>query len=250
MSKYATAPARHHLARVRLHKDAADRPPWLAAIAILHGVDRLKDLLVAYAAGDDHARDLLLADLYPDVERRVHRALDRDFRPQNQWLIPLFSTGDIVQEVFLGVVRGLEGFAEKDPEELRAWIAKLVKNRIVDRLRFHGAQRRDARRQKKPRDERGDSVILPHDDPSPSMCASLEERAALFERAILELGERERQLWRLRFEDERSFEEVASEMSYANSESARAAFRSLRAKLLVRLRRLGIELDAGGDDTQ
>ncbi len=203
---------------------------------------RLTDLLTRAAKGDAEACDALLVELYPDVQQRVHEALARDFRPKNQWILPLFSTSDIVQDVFLGIVRGIGGFADQDEEHLRAWITTQVKNRILDRLRFHQAGKRDARKEAKPRDDKG-RTILPGTDQTPSLCAALEERAELFNQALGTLSERERELWQLRFEQGASFADVAAALDYKNEESGRAAFRALRAKLVVRLRRLGIGVD-------
>jgi RNA polymerase sigma factor (sigma-70 family) len=207
---------------------------------------QLQDLLTRAAQGDPQAKDALLQRLYPDVAARVHDALARDFRPKRGWLLPLFSTSDIVQDVFLGVIGGLEGFAGKSEDELRAWIATQVRNRIVDRLRFHQAQRRDVRRNVKPRDSAGDTVLPGAGDPTPSVCAALDERARLLAQALDELSPRDRELWCQRFEEELSHDAIASRLGYANAESARAACRALRAKLAVRLRRLGIETSGAG----
>ena len=208
----------------------------------------LTRLLTDAANGNEEAKATLLEQLYPEVQRKVHLALSKEYRPQNQWMLSLFSTGDIVQDVFLGVCRGLSSFKDRDETELRSWIAAQVKNRIIDRIRFHQAKRRDAPREKKPRDAEGNTVLLPARDPSPSTCVVLDERAAIFDRALAELGERETELWHLRFQEEKSFAEVATAMGYSSAESARAAFRDLRAKLTVRLRRLGLqELQDGGD---
>jgi RNA polymerase sigma factor (sigma-70 family) len=199
----------------------------------------LRDTLAAAARGERAAIDTLLADTYPQVRRMVHDLLARDFRPGNRWIGAMFSTNDIVQDVFLGVITSLEGFTGDHDAEFHRWVATQIRNRIVDRLRFHRAQRRDARR-----DIAADAsggVPLPGREPTPSHCASLDERALLFERALTTMNERERALWELRFEQERSFADIAAAMGYSDAESARSVFRALRAKLTVRLRRLGIE---------
>jgi len=202
----------------------------------------IHELIRLAASGDAEARNSLLATLYPDVERRVHELLSREFRPNNRWILPFFSTSDIVQDVFIGVVQGLGKFAEQTEDELRAWIATQVKNRIIDRLRFHQAKLRDVNRDRTPEDF--STEFQPEHRRTPSMIMSLEERATLFDQALAELRERERDLWRLRFDDELPFAEVAQKLGYASEGSARVAYQTLRAKLMVRMRRLGISTDA------
>jgi len=168
----------------------------------------------------------------------LYELLSREFRPNNRWILPFFSTSDIVQDVFIGVVQGLDKFAEQSEDELRAWIATQVKNRIIDRLRFHQAKRRDVKRDRTPEDF--STEFQPEHRRTPSMIVSLEERANLFGKALAELRERDRELWRLRFDEELPFAEVAEQLGYASEGSARVAYQTLRAKLMVRMRRLGI----------
>lgn len=200
----------------------------------------LRETLHSAARGDRAAIDKLLAEAYPEVRRLVHAQLARDHRPGNRWVGALFSTDDIVQDVFLGVIQGLGDFAGEADREFYGWIATQVKNRIVDRMRFHRAQRRDVRRQAPPPDASGPPPIAAA-DPTPSRHAMLDERARLFELALATMTEREKQLWELRAEQDLGFAEIAERLAYADAESARSVFRALRAKLIVRLRRLGIE---------
>ena len=199
----------------------------------------LRETLQRAARGDRAATDALLAETYPTVQRLVHAQLARDYRPGNRWIAALFSTGDIVQDVFLGVIQGLGDFAGSDDDEFRAWLATQVRNRIVDRVRFHRAQRRDVGRELAP--DASDAPVFAARDATPSRHALLDERARLFEQALAGMTEREKQLWELRYEQDLGFAEVAASMGYADAESARSVFRALRAKLIVRLRRLGLE---------
>ena len=209
-------------------------------------------LLAEAARGDEAARARLLEELYPEVQRQVHALLERDYRTKNHWIVPLFSTGDIVQDLFLGLGKELCAHdpARRDlPDDegsLRAFLAARIKNRIVDRMRFFTRQRRDARGMQRIETASGSALPVASPDPSPSTCASLEERGSLFADAFASLDAREHELWRLRYDEERPFDEIAANMKYKNGESARAAFRALRAKLAVRLRRLGIDLAEGG----
>ena len=66
--------------------------------------------------GDLEARDALVRQFYPRVRELVHRELQRGFRQRHRWILPLFSTGDIVHEVFQQVLAELERFEGGDEE--------------------------------------------------------------------------------------------------------------------------------------
>lgn len=201
----------------------------------------LNDLLRAAADGDEDARARLLHDIYPDVRALVHRNLDRDFRRRHPWMLQMFSTGDIVQEVFLAVVKSRPEAGAHDELQLRAWLAGQVQNRIIDRVRFHLAQRRNAHKAQPLASDAGGA--LAGRDQTPSLLATLDERARLLAEALADLDPDQRQLWRLRVEEEREFAEVARALGLASDEAARSAFRRVQAKLVVKLHRLGVHFD-------
>jgi RNA polymerase sigma factor (sigma-70 family) len=198
------------------------------------------ELLRAAAEDDADARARLLSEIYPDVRDLVHRNLDRDFRRRHPWMLQMFSTGDIVQEVFLAVVKSRPETGAEDERQLRAWLAGQVQNRIIDRVRFHLAQRRSAR-QEEPLASRADAVA--GRDQTPSLLATLDERARLVRQALAALDAQQRELWRLRVEEEREFAEIARQLGLDSDEAARSAFRRLQAKLALQLHRLGVRLD-------
>jgi RNA polymerase sigma factor (sigma-70 family) len=202
----------------------------------------LHELLRAAAADDPAAREQLLREIYPDVRDLVHRALDRDFRRRHPWMLSMFSTGDIVQEVFLAVVRSRPETGAHDPLQLRAWLATQVQNRIIDRVRFHLAQRRDARHDGTLA-RSGETVAVPARDPTPSVLAVLDERAELVRRALDELDGAEQRLWQLRVEQDLGFAAIGRELGLASEEAARSAFRRLQARLALRLHRLGVRVE-------
>jgi RNA polymerase sigma factor (sigma-70 family) len=200
----------------------------------------LGDLLRAARLGDEAARERLLREIYPEVAKIVHRALETDFRRRHRWILAMFSTGDIVQDVFLNVVRAQPEAGAADERQLLSWLATQVQNRIIDRVRFHLAQRRDARHATPLADGEGTTRPVAAPDLSPSGLVSLDERARLVLQALGELGEREQELWRLRVDEEKSFSEVAHALHLVTEESARSAFRRVRSKLALRLHRLGV----------
>ena len=111
--------------------------------------------LAAARNGDARALDSLFDRFYPQVKRMVHRSLTADLRDKRPWLVSAFSTGDVVQEVFRHVVRDFDSFAGTSEAAFVSYLATLIKNRLVDAIRFHEAVRRDRRRLRPDRRPRG-----------------------------------------------------------------------------------------------
>lgn len=166
---------------------------------------------------------------YPRVQERVHRLLARDIRRGRPWLSAMLSTGDVVHEVFLGVVRDFDGFRGGSEHAFVAYLARLVRNRLIDSVRHHEASRRDSRRTERDLD----AIVDPHATPGSN---SAEREDAELVRAILaQFPERDRALLRGRLEDEEPFAALAKSLGYASADSARKAFAAVQARLLARL---------------
>ncbi len=210
---------------------------------MLNSVMDLTRLTALAAAGDVVARDELVSRYLPDVRELVHRELAADFRRQHRWILPLFSTGDIVQEVFVSVVTSLDRFEGEDEAAFTRFLVTLVKHRLVDAVRHHEAGCRDVRRQEAAADEFG-----PVADPTPSIAASLGEQVGIFRTVLGSFDVRERTLLELRLVDELPFATLAERLGYGTEDTARKAFRSAQARLLVRLRARGLE--APGQDRE
>ncbi len=198
----------------------------------------LKRLQALAIAGDRDAQAELIRRFYPQVQQMVHRELERDFRKQHKWILPLFSTGDIVQEVFTGVMQSLDDFEVEDEESFARYLTTLVKHRLVDALRHHEAGRRDARRQVAPPTsaESGGPV----DDPTPSIAAAISEQLTAFREVLDTFQMRERTLLELRLVEQEQYADVAQKLGYPTADAARKAFNQAQAKLVVKLKRRGI----------
>ena len=105
----------------------------------------IESMIDAARSGDKAAIDALCARLYPRVEHMVHRSLAQDVRRKRPWLGALFSTGDVVQEIFIGVTKDLDDIRGREESSLLHYIATLTRNRLVDAIRFYEASRRDRR---------------------------------------------------------------------------------------------------------
>lgn len=197
-------------------------------------------LLERCVAGDRAARDELARMFYPRVQAAVHRQLEADFRRRHRWMLPLFSTRDVVQDVFVGVVDSLDACDFADQDAFVGYLCTVVQNRLLDAVRFHEAHKRDARRDLRdadpeiPAQRPDDRAEIPH------LAAQLAEQATLLREVLGELAERHRELITLRIVDEESFPVIADRLGYASAETARQAFVDAQARLLVKLRARGL----------
>lgn len=186
-------------------------------------------LLAASRAGDKEALEVLFRRFYPKVQRMVHTSLARDLRTARPWLAARFSTGDVVQDVCRSVLLDLSTFAGESEGAFAGFVAMVVRNRIVDTVRFHEAASRDGRRSKKSID--GFDGIGREDEPSDSMVAA--EELERFTRALATFPEREQLLLRARFEGVLSYGDLAEQLGYTTASAARRAFYAAQARLAI-----------------
>ena len=200
----------------------------------------LERTIAAAARGDGAAQERLVAACYADVQRLVHRDLQADFRQRHRWILPLFSTHDVVHEVLIAVVRDLADTSFAGPEPFFAYLGTLVRHRLLDAVRCHEAARRDGRKQV------GDdtcglaAVATDRREATPTLAASLGERAALVREALAELPERQRRVLELRLLEDATFPVIREQLGYASDETARQACHDAQARLLVKLRVRGL----------
>lgn len=182
--------------------------------------------------GDRKAMDALVRQFLPQVKNLVHHSLATDLRNNRPWLTARFSTGDVVQEVFRGVVSDLDSFAGKTERAFAGYLAMVVRNRIIDAIRFHEAERRDGRLgvQTAEYDEHSSREGEPVDE--------LEEQEEIdrLYAALGSLPEREQLLLRARFEETASFPELCERLGYSSVSATRRAYFSAHARLAVALR--------------
>lgn len=209
-------------------------------------IDELRALIAGAARGDQDAAAALVTRTYPRVKAIVHRELERDFRRQHRWIMPLFSTRDIVHDVFAGVVAGLdESLDFPDEDAFIAYLSTIVRNRLLDAVRHHEAGKRDARRKVDGAGTFLESGAAAHGVPAPDLAADLAEQAELLRTVLDEFTERHRALLMMRISDAETFPVIAEKLGYASAETARQAFLDAQAKLLVKLRARGLGTGGG-----
>lgn len=201
----------------------------------------LADLVQRAAAREPEALDALLRTYYPQVQALVHRELDRDFRKRHRGLMPMLSTGDVVQDVFLGVLDGLATFEATDEQALVRFLTTLVKHRLIDMVRHHEADRRDVRRQiDAPTGVMGAQAF---DDPTPSLLASVTEQLDVYREVLATFPAKDKAVLELRLSGETPFATIAEQLGLPSAEAARKVFTRAQARLLVKLRGRGISVD-------
>ncbi|TAJ18275.1 MAG: sigma-70 family RNA polymerase sigma factor [Planctomycetota bacterium] len=218
-SPSSRAPSRPNDAMFRATLDpVSDRIPFSV---LLEGARR----------ADPESLDALARRFYPAVQRLVHHRLATDMRQHRPWICARFSTGDVVQSVFEGVLRDLGAFAGETEEAFVGYLAIVVRNRILDAVRFHEAAQRDGRR--------ASSITQRLDvasaEPDPVDAAISEERLAQLVAALGEFEPRVQHLLRARSEGLASFRELAAQLGYGSESAARRACFAAQAKLALRL---------------
>ncbi len=197
-------------------------------------------LVARCIAGDAPARNELVLRFHPRVRELVHRELTDDFRKRHRWMLALFSTRDVVQEVLAAVVDALETGEFPDEDAFASYLATMVKHRLLDAVRHHEAQKRDVRREARETDP---EVLQAQPDPdarTPALAAQLSEQAAMLNAVLDAFEPRRKALLSMRLIDEETFPAIAHKLGYASAETARQAFVESQARLLVKLRAAGL----------
>jgi RNA polymerase sigma-70 factor (ECF subfamily) len=173
-------------------------------------------------AGDPQAlRELLLLHL-PAVAERLDRRASRRLRRRE-------STSDLVQSLAGDLLAELGDARFRDLAAFRAWLQRTAQNKLIDKERFHRAQRRDAGRERAALT--ASSAAEPPDRrASPSLQAIGRERQEILARALAELPEDQRRVVTMARLQGRTHAEIAVELGRSEP-----ACRMLLRRALVRL---------------
>jgi len=194
--------------------------------------DEFSRLLERGRSGDPEAVGVLLRDL----EKYLLKLAEQDWPDE---LRQRESPSELVQQALLRVSRGLSRF-DGAPVQWRAWASKILKNRMIQRRRFHQALRRN------PSLEiplsplfAGSSANLPIalSESGPLSRLGREELHLTLRQLVNDLPAEDRQILQLRIEQDLSWTQIATEVQ-STAEAVRKRFgRAVRA-FAVRLREL------------
>ena len=171
-------------------------------------------LLERLKGGDEEARGQLIGRYFRPLCRWAHGRLPARARSMSE-------TQDLVQDAILRVLRHLETFEPERPGALHAYLRKAVLNRILDELR--------AARRGPAGVELDDS--LPSIQPSPYEMAVKQEDREIFEAALEELREEDRELIIARVEWGLDYDEIAAALGKPTANAARVGVRRAVLKL-------------------
>lgn len=166
-------------------------------------------------AGDRTAMEDLFARYLPRVRRIVASRLGRP-------VAELHEVDDLVQESMLDAVRALDRLELKSEGAFCHWLATIVGNNVRD-----AARRRRTGGAAAPLHE----SIFAGDETSPSQVAQRRESEAAIERAMLQLGERYREVINLRSFCGMSYREIAEHMRLPSENTANVLFLRARKRL-------------------
>jgi RNA polymerase sigma-70 factor, ECF subfamily len=171
-------------------------------------------LLERLKGGDEEARGQLIGRYFRPLCRWAHGRLPARARSMSE-------TQDLVQDAILRVLRHLETFEPERPGALHAYLRKAVLNRILDELR--------AARRGPAGVELDDS--LPSIQPSPYEMAVKQEDREIFEAALEELREEDRELIIARVEWGLDYDDIAAALGKPTANAARVGVRRAVLKL-------------------
>ena len=186
--------------------------------------DEFARLIERAQAGDPEAVGVLLSDLQKYLLKLAEQDWPDDLRRRE-------SPSELVQQALARVARGLPRF-EGAPRQWRAWAARILKNRMIQRRRFHKALCRNPSLEvplSPPLGGSADNLPLPASDSGPLSRLGREELELTVRQLVSELAPEDRQILRLRIEEDLSWEQVAIEVR-STAEAVRKRFgRAVRA---------------------
>lgn len=145
------------------------------------------------------------------------------------------SASDLVQETFLEAQRDFRQFNGSSEAELLRWLRQMLLNNVgTFSRRFRETSKRDLSREVEIKSGSQSGLpweIMADGGPSPSSIAIEQERAAELQRALARLSEDHRRVIKLRYEEQRSFEEISQLMNRSPD-----AVRKLWARAMQSLR--------------
>jgi RNA polymerase sigma-70 factor (ECF subfamily) len=142
------------------------------------------------------------------------------------------GASDLVQETLLDALRGFGRFHGNSEDELRRWLRRLLLNNLVSfARRYRDADKRDIRREVDL--QAGDSAAergggLAGTMATPSRQAMAQEQAEAIQRALERLPDDYRLVILLRYQEERSFEEIGRLMDLSPNAARKLWLRAVK----------------------
>lgn len=156
-------------------------------------------------------------------------------------LRPKLGASDLVQETFVDARRRFGDLRARGPDELRAWLYRVMMLNLAEQKRtYFATARTDVRREVRDRPaigEDGPTLLdgLADARPTPSTAAISRERLARLASALGELAERDRRAILLRYAEGLSFAEIGRRLDGLSEDAARKLYGRACRRLLDRV---------------
>jgi RNA polymerase sigma-70 factor (ECF subfamily) len=142
------------------------------------------------------------------------------------------GASDLVQQTVLDAVRDFPRFEGASEDELLAWLRRLLLNNVTDFARQYRATDKRAIDRERPL-EAGDSSRAPGgafaaDTPTPSREVMAREQDRAIQAALGRLPENYRQIIQLRYQEERSFEEIGEQLGLTANAARKLWLRAVK----------------------
>lgn len=158
-----------------------------------------ENLLAKSADGSSEAWDALLNRVSPFLRTVLRGRIPGKLQGN-------LDTDEAFQEGFLALRKQAGNFSSQGPGSARKWMTAVIKNRLNDLVRYHGALRRAPRSESVEADLQADSRF----DPA-NLISKLDEVAELLAK-IEELPALRRELIARHFFEKQSFAQISAEM--------------------------------------
>jgi RNA polymerase sigma factor (sigma-70 family) len=192
--------------------------------------DEFEKLMDEVAAGSEQAIWTLAENFTPEIVRTVRLSLSPKLRAK-------FDPQDIAQSLWASLLmKRTELLRLKTPEQLIAYLARVAKNKVIDKARYFKTQKCNVMREQRldedvsahgdPNEKHAPSPLYSR-DPTPSKHASFRERLDL---TISQATERDRQIFSLRLKG-CTFDAIGQQLQI-DEKTARRAIHALAEQIL------------------
>lgn len=189
-----------------------------------------RELVARSGAGDAAALDRLIRRFYGRVERMVRVRMSQFLR-QRQAVV------DVVQDVFVRVIMGIERFESRDDARFIDWLARLAQRELANHARREGAHKRAGSLTQRVRRqaEAVDAADLAGDSTGPASNVARRELTDRVDACLAELGEDHREVILLRDYAGGSWRTVAETMGRPSPAACEELYRRAKLALLTKL---------------
>ena len=190
-------------------------------------------------SSSEHAEGAAFSDLLREAQRGDRAAADRLYGRFGRYVLavvrarllpPLrrqYDSMDLSQSVFADVLRDLPDFEDRGEPAFLRWLALRSENKVRQKLRK--SLGRDGSRIPRDLDLVADPTAP---DAPPEVIADANETAARVAERVGDLDDETRDILRLRWEEDLSFQEIADRISASSADAVRKRY----ARTLARLR--------------